>query len=173
VNRQARLAGLAALILAVAAAPTAAFSAPTLVRPSPSAIASVLAHTTEVGSPRVHFKRYVGPLTIPDGHGGSLTAVIGGRWPTADGYGQLIFFWHNAAFLGWDARYESIAIGPMKAGGTGVIQAQFAHYRPSDPLCCPKLPPLKISFRWNGNFLVASRNPPYGPGRPVFVRLQR
>jgi len=39
---------------------------------------------------------------VPAGGGTWLTAIPVVRWPTADGYGQLVLFWHNTTLVGSD-----------------------------------------------------------------------
>jgi hypothetical protein len=134
-----------------------------LVHPSTAEIALTMAHTIEVGDPTEHFVCVSGAkstaLTISDRFGGSLTAAIGQRFPTADGYGQLVFFWHNDHFLGWDSVFESVSILKLRSPTTGEFVATYAHYAPSDPLYNPSLPPISAAYRWTGTKLIASGTP--------------
>jgi hypothetical protein len=163
--------GLAAatLMAAILVAPLRAGRG--LPTPSLQEISLEMSSTVEANIHSEHFTAWGKPMTVPDGHGGALTAVVGLRWPSADGYGQLLFFWHNQRFLGWDARYESIGIGPLRSGGAGVVRARFTRYAAHDPLCCPSLKPEWISFRWDGHALISSRRAPSGPGPPTLVVL--
>jgi hypothetical protein len=106
-----------------------------LVHPSAVEIALTMAHTIEVGDPTEHFvcvsDAKSTALTTSDRFGGSLTAAIGQRFPTADGYGQLIFFWHNDHFLGSDSVFESVSILKLRSPTTGEFVATYAHYTPS------------------------------------------
>jgi hypothetical protein len=79
---------------------------PPAAAPSAAQIKARLRHTIEVGTPGEYFRPLGRPLTIKDGRGtGTLTAVVGGRYPTADGLGQVVFFWHNQVFIGLSANY--------------------------------------------------------------------
>lgn len=82
----------------------------------------------------------------------------------SSGKGQLIFFWHNRQFLGWDSRFETPAVAGMKAGGSGVITVRYIHYAPQDPLCCPSLGTVAVTYRWNGKRLTASGTEPHYAG---------
>jgi LppP/LprE lipoprotein len=122
------------------------------------------------GPPSTHFTAFGEPLTVSDGEGGWLTAIIGVRFPTADAYGQLVFFWHNADFLGWDSKYESNVIRRTTPAGPGEIRVTYDQYSPDDALCCPSLPPLDITFRWDGTALQPDTSLPT-PIAPFPVRL--
>jgi hypothetical protein len=105
-------------------------------------------------------------LTVPDGHGGFLTAVLAVRWPTADGYGQYVLFWHDTTFLGSQnltplpkLGREATSIEAAKVRGHG-IELTFANYSPKNPLCCPSLKPVVSTYRWDGSRLVNSRRLP-------------
>ena len=121
-------------------------------RPSRAQIDAVMKRTVEVRDRSVHFATLGRPIevTVGDGKGGSLTAVLGTRSPTADGYGQLVFFWHNGRFIGWNSRFEAIAVISIKAVGA-TVQIRFAHYRRTDAFCCPSLPPVTVGYRWSGH----------------------
>jgi hypothetical protein len=140
-----------------------------LSRPSVVEIGREMSRTVEVTYPHTHFKAFLKPLTISDGQGGSLTAVVGVRYPTADAYGQLIFFWHNTRFLGWDARWESdyVAVTSPRAG---TFIATYPHYKETDPMSSPSLPNVRVVYRWNGKRLIAQGSPPLN-GTPVMVKL--
>lgn len=144
--------------------------------PAPSArqIAAIMARTVEVSSRSTHFVRVGKPLTIADGRGtGTLTAAVGVRHPTGDGSGQLTFFWHNAHFLGWDAKYESRFIIKLRSSGPGSFAVTYARYRAKDAMCCPSRRPLTVRSGWSGTRLISDGVPPKGPGTPVKVKLLR
>jgi hypothetical protein len=125
--------------------------------------------TVEVGSrPTVDFRPLGRRVTIPDGHGGRLTAIAGVRHPTADAFGQLIFFFHGRHFLGWDSNHEKTALSVKASRGEFV--GTYAHYRRSDPLCCPSLPSLRVRYHWTGRRLKPSGRPPQ---QAIRVRLNR
>lgn len=152
------LSGLALLAFLLTSAEAMA-AAP---HPAPwSVIRSAMHRTYEVGpnaDPR--FGSIGRRVVTADGRGGSLTAVIGLRMPSADAKGQLIFFFHNRRFLGWDANRTSISIYSLRAAGARRFSASYAHYARNDALCCPSLRPVTVRYRWTGSRLVASRRPP-------------
>jgi hypothetical protein len=131
-----------------------------------------MARTVEVSDHKTHFAPAGRPLTIKDGRGtGTLTAVVGTRFPTADGAGQLTFFWHNRRFLGWDSRYESARIMRVRSPAAGTFTTTYAHYGPHDALCCPTLHPVIVHSGWSGTILISDGAPPKGPGSGVKVML--
>jgi hypothetical protein len=138
--------------------------------PSLPAIQRVMAQTVELANATEHFVNDGGPKTVPDGHGGTLTAAIGQRYPTADGHGQLIFFWHGTHFLGWDAPQESTSITHLAPAGAGAFRVSYLRYAPNDAECCPSLPPVTLDYHWTGQAFTASGTPPQH-GQPVRVRL--
>jgi len=68
-------------------------------------------------------------LALGDGLRGRL------RRPSADGKGQLVFFFHNRRFLGWDARRTSIAIYLPRAAGSHRLSIRYVRDARSDALC--------------------------------------
>ncbi|MFE7214331.1 LppP/LprE family lipoprotein [Streptomyces sp. NPDC001698] len=130
-----------------------------------------MATTVETGDPSEHFAPSSAPVTVADGSGGYLTAVIGTRSPSVDGYGQLVFFWHGTTFAGWDSSSESLAIQAITPGKPGTIRVTYAHYGPDDGLCCPSLPAVTIEHRWNGHGFTPSGMPPKR-GEEAAVRLE-
>jgi len=126
--------------------------------------------TVETNDKNTHFSPWSDAVTVRDGTGGGLTAIVGVRFPTADGYGQVVFFWHNTTFVGLDSSTESVQVKSLNAPSAGVFVVTYARYALSDPLCCPSLPPRPIEYRWNGPRLVPSGVPPVEPGtHPVTV----
>jgi hypothetical protein len=145
--------------------PTAALGTP-----NANDIASEMAQTVEVGNPRTNFMPIGNPVTVSDGASGTLTAVIGRRSPSADGKGQLIFFWHDTSFLGWNSDQETLDFVGVSAAGPGQIDAQVIVFGPNDPLCCPTSPPVTITYQWNGQQIAPSRPLPAGTQGPMRVR---
>ncbi|MCO5994782.1 LppP/LprE family lipoprotein [Actinoallomurus rhizosphaericola] len=145
-------------------------SAPAVGVPDQAAIRRVLTRTVEAADPSTHFVSDRPPVTTPDGHGGTLTAVIGQRYPTADGKGQLVFFWHGTRFLGWDAVTETDAVREVTAG-PGRFRVTYLHYAARDPECCPSLPPAAVTYTWqdDGRLATAGTRPQHGAA--VRVRL--
>lgn len=152
-------------------APAAATSA-ALHPASWSVIRHWMQRTVEVDTPEIHFRAISHRAVVSDGHGGSVTAVVGVRHITADGHGQLIFFFHNQRFVGWDSRFESLNTD-VRAAGARRFDADYAHYSSDDALCCPSLAPVSVRYRWTGSRIQALRQPPrnYGSDGPA-VRLR-
>jgi hypothetical protein len=127
-----------------------------------------MSHTVEVSDAAETFAP-VGEVLSVRNHSGTLTAVIGQRTPTADGYGQVIFFWDGTTFLGWDASRESTSIVGLKDDGAGGIAATFAHYAPTDAACCPSLHPATVTYALVGGRLQSSGDPPPDLGNPIQI----
>ncbi|MGI5224393.1 LppP/LprE family lipoprotein [Actinoallomurus sp. CA-142502] len=145
-------------------------TAPATGVPSRSAIRRVMARTTEVATSEGHFVLDQGPVSVADGYGGTLTAAVGQRYPTADAHGQLVFFWHDTRFLGLDSVRESDTITGLRRGTAGAFRVTYAHYAPSDAECCASLPPVTVAYRWTGSRLVASGTPPLR-GTPLRIHV--
>jgi hypothetical protein len=128
--------------------------------PSIPQISLELNRTVEIADRTTHFSANDDPVTVSDGAGGWLTGIIGGRFPTADGHGQLVFFWHNTTFIGLDSHTESIQIMRLSGTGTGTLAVRYTHYASTDALCCPSLPPATIDYRWDGHAMTPSGLPP-------------
>jgi len=143
-----------------AAPPGTTVTQTTTAPPTGQQIAAQIASTHETIAPGEGF---VGgsPVTVSDGNGGYLTAVPAGRSPSADGHGWLVFLWHNQGFLGWDTNRESWNV-TVRADGMNAIEATYPDYSPGDPACCPSLPPVTITYSWNGTGLAQSRTLPAG-----------
>lgn len=106
--------------------------------PTAAQIRQQLANVVEVGYPSTHFSLIDGPVTVGDGAGGAITAVIGVRSPTADAKGQMLFFWHNGKFIGWAPTTEAYAMKLDPRHAAGKIVVDFALYPHGTPLCCPR-----------------------------------
>jgi LppP/LprE lipoprotein len=169
-GRAGFLAGAAiALALGVAPSPAAASGRPPHVT-SLSVVRHWMHRTREVHDARTHFTRRGRRVSVPDGDGGSITAVVGGRAPTADGYGQLVFFFHGRVFLGWDTIRESIAIAPIHRGRGSRIVVPYVHYAPDDALCCPTRGRRVVIYRWTGRRIAPDGRPPNATGARVRLR---
>lgn len=126
--------------------------------PTQEEINYIMSITSEVDDPAIYFKALLQtPVTTSDGGTGWITAVVGSRYPTADGYGRIVFFWHNKDFIGFDSDHESLA-SSISESGPGYIQVSYHQYAPGDPLSSPSLPDKKIIYRWNGKTFSASEN---------------
>ncbi|HZS93994.1 MAG TPA: LppP/LprE family lipoprotein [Chloroflexota bacterium] len=98
--------------------------------------------------------------TTADGSGHTLIA-----WPavcrgSADGHCQRVFFFAGDRFVGADTSGTTPSITNISAAGPRAFSITYAHYKPSDPLCCPSLPAVTITYRWNGTRMLASGRPP-------------
>ncbi|GAA4633104.1 hypothetical protein GCM10023196_069330 [Actinoallomurus vinaceus] len=152
--------------------PTASASVPAVGVPNRAAIRRVLARTVEAPDPSTHFVLDRRPVTTSDRQGGTLTAVVGQRYPTADGMGQLVFFWHGTRFLGWDAVTETDAVRGL-TGGPGYFRITYPHYAPQDAECCPSLPPAAVRYTWedSGRLVASGTRPQHGAD--IRVKLLR
>jgi hypothetical protein len=139
--------------------------------PSQDAINAELSRTVEVNNPSISFTSDE-TITSSDGNGGWITAIHGTRNPSADGYGQLIFFWHNEQFIGYDAAYESNHSNILYAE-PGCIVVSYTHYAENDPISTPSLPDVNITYTWNGTNFTSSGSPPtniYGAEKLIYVK---
>jgi LppP/LprE lipoprotein len=133
----------------------------------------------ETSHPSTHFGYPSAPVTTSDGNGGTFTAVTAARTPAADMHGFLVFFWNNQKFIGWDSNQETMSTRKVVSAGTGAFAVTYSDYASEDPACCPSLPPVTITYHWNGTRLQPSQPVPpgvYGLNNPyavpVTVRLQ-
>lgn len=158
-------------VATVSSAPAAPPSTPPAGGTDQATIQRDMTRTVEAASPGVHFAPNGAPVTAPDRNGGTLTAAIGQRTPTADGHGQLVFFWQGSRFIGWDAETEAMSITKV-TGGTGYFQVTYTHYAPNDPACCASLPPVTVTYVWQDNdgFTPSGGTRP-AYGSPVRVKL--
>jgi hypothetical protein len=139
--------------------------------PSQGEINAELSGTVEVNNPPISFTSDE-TITSSDGNGGWITSVHGTRNPSADGYGQLIFFWHNEQFIGCDAAYESSHSNILYAK-PGYIVVSYTHYAENDPISTPSLPDVNIAYTWNGTNFTSSGSPPtniYGAEKLIYVK---
>ncbi|HEX6508208.1 MAG TPA: LppP/LprE family lipoprotein, partial [Chloroflexota bacterium] len=149
-------------------------SKPAYLAPSNAQITGRLRHTIEIGTRGEYFRALGKPRTIQDGRAtGTLTAVIGGRYPTADALGQIVFFWHNKTFIGLSSDYETTAVVSLRSPASGTFVVRYAQYRPKDPACCPTLPPRAVTYGWSGHILISNGVPPKQNGsRPPRVKYK-
>ncbi|HLI52047.1 MAG TPA: LppP/LprE family lipoprotein [Thermomicrobiaceae bacterium] len=102
-----------------------------------------------------------GYATTGNGTGGLLIAWAGVCRGSADGHCQRVFFFNGDRYVGADTtRGTSPAITRVAAAGSRAFAVTYAHYAPQDPLCCPSLKPVTITYKWNGSKMVASGKPP-------------
>jgi hypothetical protein len=171
----ARAGALAAVVtvLAIGIAVGAAGRHPASRPPSTTQIARVMWRTVLVREPMEHFYPSSEPATISDGSGGNLTAEVGTNLPSTDGDGQLVFFWHNNRFVGWDSSVESMTVLQLQSVGPGHFRVTYSNYAPNDPACCPSLIPMSVAYRWSGDRFIAEAPLPMSrpvPGRVGLIR---
>jgi len=130
-------------------------------------VRALLAATHEVDYPDEHFSVIGTPVEGADGHGGTVSAAMGERDPSADGKGMIVAFWHNATFVGFAQDFEVLALNSVRSAGPSRFTVLYVNYRDSDPLCCPtgKPPLLPIDYRWDGKHFV--------PDQPLPTNLYR
>lgn len=148
-------------------APSATVGVPTMRR-----INAVMTRTVEVKNPSVHFVPGSAVVSVPDGDGGRLSAVVGRRSGAADNGGEIVFFFHGTKFVGWDGDTETSGIDSLSGAGYQ-FKVRYAHYGPNDPACCPSLKPvtLRWGFQDNEGFVPSRGTRPRQQGTPVRVKL--
>jgi hypothetical protein len=92
--------------------------------------------------------------------GGTLSVQKGICKDSATGRCQQLFIYLDERFLGTDTLKTSAGITEIAALGTGRFSATYANYAPNDPGCCPSLPPVTITYTWDGSRLTPSGTPP-------------
>ena len=153
--------------------PTPATAPTTTIQPTPSEttspapvfrgfITAAMRRTVEVDLPSEHFEPSGEFASTRDGEYGTLMAAVGIRTPTADGKGQLVFFFHNNAFVGWDADQEALSVLGIEAAGPRSFKVTYANYGPNDRLAGASLPPAVITYTWNGHRMLPTTTPPPG-----------
>jgi hypothetical protein len=153
--------------------PTPATAPTTTIQPTPSEttsparafrgfITAAMRRTVEVDFPSEHFKPSGEVASTRDGAYGTLIAAVGIRTPTADGKGQLVFFFHNDAFVGWDADREAMSVFRIEAAGPRSFKLTYANYGANDPLIGASLPPAVVTYTWNGHRMGPTTTPPPG-----------
>src|SRR5579871_4148213 len=172
-TRTLAAAGIAAALALSALPSLGVHAAPAAAAPTMKQINARLSHTIEIGVKGENFRITGHPLTVKDGRGtGTITAVIGQRWPTADAKGQVVFFWHNAVFSGMSANFETPEVLSHKSPAAGTFVITYARYKKSDPMCCPTLKPLKVTYAWSSNHTFISNGMPPKVGKPISVKYQ-
>jgi hypothetical protein len=128
----------------------------------PDYVTVVMARTAEVAHPNEHFTPRGSLVRTSDGNGGTIDAIIGIRTPSADGLGQLVFFFHNQVFTGWDADHEATSVLQLVASGPQTITVTYANQAAHDPVIGASLPPATITYRWDGHRIAPDTQPPAG-----------
>lgn len=133
--------------------------------PSTDFTERVMASTTEVNDPTEHFTLSSKPVTITTGNGDTVTACVGTRTPSADGYGQAVFFFHNQQFVGVDSDMEKSQIQSLKATSGGIgFDVTYANYAKGDAMYDPTLPPVTVTYSWDGSTIVPNGHETILPG---------
>lgn len=101
-----------------------------------------------------------GHAETSDGSGGTLYAWQATCTNSGDGYCQKVFFFDGTRYLGTDTLNDSASITNVSTTGPQTIAVTYAHYASNDPLCCPSLQPVTISYHWTGTRLLPSGTPP-------------
>jgi hypothetical protein len=143
---------------------------PDLHAPSPSAVHAVMASTSEIQDTGEDFSETSKPILTSDGQGGTLSAVIGTRNPTADGLGQILFFFRNNTWVGLNSHAEATQIKSVVPDGAGAFRVTYVDYAPNDPMYAPNLPPVTVVYRWENGRMVPSRQLPKGVLNGLTVR---
>ncbi len=151
----------AASVLAGAGlAGSVAWAASRPVVPTRAEIQDVMHGYHEAGMTQETYRPLWKTVTRSDSHGVVDTAVVGMRWPTADGLGQVVFFFAGKRFLGVNSTKEVYAVSQIRAVGEGVFAVTYANYKPTDPAVDPTLPPYTVDYRVTSQGVAASRSLP-------------
>lgn len=124
----------------------------------------------EVGTPGETLQPEFNTWVKAPGPAPVLSAVIASRWPTADGYGQVILFFRGTQFLGLNSLNEATSIHKLSPDGPHAFQATFANYTPTDALVDPTLPPVTVTYHITGNRIIPSRSLPSGVTNKLVLR---
>ncbi len=131
--------------------------------PSEAEIEQVMASASEANDTGEHFALGGTPVTVRASNGDSITAAVGMRSPTADGYGQVVFLFHNQQFVGLDSNVEKSQIESIQPLASGMgFRVKYANYAPSDPMVAPSLPPVTVDYTWDGSTFNSSAEIPTG-----------
>ena len=101
-----------------------------------------------------------GVVTTSGPDGSTLVALAATKIGTADGYTQWVFFFNGTTYLGTDTAVPSPQLSLAGSPAPGQVEVKYVAYGPDDPLCCPTLPPVTITYTWDGTKLTSSGTPP-------------
>ncbi len=101
-----------------------------------------------------------GVVTTYGPDGSSFIGISGAKLNNADGGPQWVFFFTGASYLGTDTAVPSSFLALAGTPAAGQISVSYQNYAPGDPLCCPTLPPVTITYTWNGSTVTPSGTPP-------------
>lgn len=124
---------------------------------APTATALVLA-----GMGRVLGMGYevTGAVTTQAPNGTLFIGISGAKLGTADGANQWVFFFNGSTYLGTDTAVPSSYLSLAGSPAPGQIDVRYVAYAAGDPLCCPTLPPVVITYTWNGSSVTPNGTPP-------------
>ncbi len=126
--------------------------------PYPDFVVAAMTRTVEVDFPTEHFMPSGALVSTAD----ALQAIIGIRTPTADAKGQLVFFFHDHAFVGWDAGREAISVFGLEAAGPRSFKVTYVNFAAADPVIGGSLPPAAITYTWDGRRMAPETTLPLG-----------
>ena len=137
---------------------------PAAARGPSRAVAQSYAHRTYiVQSGRQRRFTLVGPrATVHARDGSTITAFGLVLADSGDGTGQAVLLFRGTRFLGWASSRDALHLRVGRRDDA--ITVRYGVYRGSDPFCCPSSF-RTIRYRWNGERVVASGDPPLIYGR--------
>jgi hypothetical protein len=94
----------------------------------------------------------------PDGS--IFIGLAGFRSPSADGAPMWVFFFNGETYLGTDTLMPSLGLNLAGSPAPGQINVTYSNFAANDPLCCPSLPPVTITYTWNGSTVTPNGTPP-------------
>jgi hypothetical protein len=128
--------------------------------PTQEEIAHVMLRTRPANDPAQHYLPVDSGMSIGDGTGGILTTVVGRRTNTANGEGQLVFFWHDSTFLGWASDREAFTVAVNPAGEAAWT---LTYFRSPQTF-------THVSYRWvGGNIVTVGELSPDWLGTKVYL----
>jgi|GEM_PF-2688108 len=130
--------------------------------PSGSGPASALAAVVLADIQQVVAMDYdvFGVVTTAGPDGSTFIAIAGSKIGTADGATQWVFFFNGTTYLGTDTAVPSPFLSLAGSPAPGQIEVKYVAYARNDPLCCPTLPPVIITYTWNGSTVTPNGTPP-------------
>lgn len=109
------------------------------------------------------------PADLSEYHQGqTLRVLVGTRTGSADGHGQLAFFFVNGRYIGTDAKLPSANVKVLSQGEAETILA-YPLYHSADALCCPSGGQARVRFALdNGSLHALDPIPPaYSASAPT------
>ncbi len=100
------------------------------------------------------------PVATGDGFGHNLIAIPAHCDAAVYGHCMFVHFFVDTTYLGTDTSNPSASIPDVAATGPGRIAVTYPDYAAWDPLCCPSLLPVTVTYTWDGERLTPNRVPP-------------